>query len=146
MIVYPKVRSCLAAALLGLPMLLAGCETPQQVVQNKEDRLLAAGFVARPADTPKRLAMLQALPPHRFEMRQVNGRYIYLYADPLVCGCLYVGSETAYGQYKQMMFQQHLADQQEMTAQLYSDPAWSFGGWGGPFGPGFGGGFGPGFY
>lgn len=146
MTVRPQLRISLATLVVGLPLLVSGCETPQQVVQNKEDRLVAAGFVARPADTPKRVAMLRTLPSHKFEMRQINGHYVYLYSDPLVCGCLYVGSEAAYGQYKQMMFQQNLANQQEMTAQLYSDPGWSFDGWGGPFGPGFGGGFGPGFY
>ncbi len=141
-----KARIALAGAAVSLPLVLSACATPQELVQDKENRLVAAGFIARPADTPQRQTMLQKLPPHKFEMRQVGDHYVYLYADPLVCGCLYVGSEQAYGRYKQMMFQQHLADEQQMTAQLYSDPAWDFGGWGGPFGPGFGPGFGPYFY
>ncbi len=136
----------LCAATLSLPLLLGACATQQQLVASKEDKLIAAGFVARPADTPQRQAMLQRLPADHFAKRDVNGQYVYLYGDPLVCGCVYVGSEQAYGKYKEAMFQQHLADERQMTAQINSDPAWDFGGWGGAWGPGFGGGFGPGFY
>ncbi len=136
----------------GLPVLcaavlvLSACATPQEQVASKEDKLIAAGFVARPADTPQRQALLKRLPPHHFVMKDLHGQYVYLYADPLVCGCLYVGKDAAYTQYKKMIFQQNLADEQQTAAQLYSDPAWSFDGWGGPWGPGFGAGFGPGFY
>ncbi len=141
----PIPRSGLPAA-LAFTCALSACATPQEQVAAKEDRLIAAGFVARPADTPQRQALLTRLPPHRFVMRNMNGRYVYLYADPLVCGCLYVGSDAAYTQYRKMVFQQHLADEQETAAQLNAYPAWSFGGWGGQWGPGFGDGFGPGFY
>lgn len=143
---HRTIQATIVAALV-LPVMLAGCATPQERVADKEDKLAAAGFNARPADNPARQALLQKLPPHHFVMREVNGHYVYMYADPLVCGCLYVGSEDAYSRYKQEMFQEHLADEQQLTAQMYSDPAWSFGGWGGgPWGPGFGAGFGPGFY
>ena len=133
-------------AALAVAFTLSACASPQEQVASKENKLVAAGFVARPAATPQSEALLTRLPPHQFVMKDLNGRYVYLYADPLVCGCLYVGSDAAYSQYKKMIFQQHLANQQQATAQLYSDPAWSFGGWGGQWGPGFGGGFGPGFY
>ena len=139
-------RTGLSAACLSLPVLLGACATPQQRVATTEERLSAAGFVSRPADTPQRQAMLQRLPADRFAACHVNGRSVYLYADPLVCGCVYVGSGQAYDTYRQQMVQRHLADQQEITAQLYADPSWGFGGWGGAWGPGFGTGFGPDFY
>lgn len=141
-----SIRACAVRAVLLVPLLAGACATKQERVADKEDRLVAAGFVARPADTPARQAMMQRLPANRFAQRNINGKYVYLYADPLVCGCLYVGSDTAYTTYKQQQLQQRLADQQQLTAQEYSDPAWSFGPWGGGFGPGFGAGFGPGFY
>ncbi len=131
---------------LAVAFMLSACATPQERVASKEDHLIAAGFVARPADTPQRQALLARLPPHHFVMRNLNGQYVYMYADPLVCGCLYVGSDAAYTQYRKMLFQQNLANEQETAAQLNSDPGWSFGGWGGQWGPGFGTGFGPGFY
>ena len=137
---------------LGLPVLaslsLSACETPQQLVSDKENNLAAAGFVVRPANTPEREAMLERLPPHRFVQRVHGDEVTYVYADPLVCDCLYVGSQQAYGRYQQHLQQQRLADEQETTAQLYSDPAWNWGAWGpyggyGAFGPGFA--FGPGY-
>jgi hypothetical protein len=68
-----SVRLPIVALVVGLaPLLLTACATPQELVQAKEDRLLAAGFVARPANTPDRQAMMQRLPAHTFEMRQMN--------------------------------------------------------------------------
>jgi hypothetical protein len=76
----------------------------------------------------------------------VNGDVVhYVYADPLVCGCLYVGSQQAYNQYKANLLQQQLADEQQLTAETYSDANWNWGAWGPwtPAGPGFGFVYGP---
>ncbi|OYV33200.1 MAG: hypothetical protein B7Z80_24775 [Rhodospirillales bacterium 20-64-7] len=121
---------------------LAACETPQERVTNKEDRLAAAGFLVRPANTPQRQAMLSTLPPHRF-LRRVHGdKVTYVYSDPLVCDCLYVGTEQAYNHYRLLMEQERIANEQEMAAEEYNDAAWNWGAWG-PWGPGWG--FGPGW-
>jgi hypothetical protein len=133
------LKSKLAAAAAGLLQLglLTACQTQQQIVAQREDNLAAAGFIVRPANTPERQAMLHRLPPHQFVQR-INGDTVhYVYADPLVCGCLYVGTQQAYGQYKLHQQQQNLADEQQMTAQTYADPAWNWGAWG-PWGPGVG--------
>ena len=82
--------------------------------------------------------MLARLPANQFVMRQNGDVVHFVYADPLVCGCLYVGTQQTYDQYKANQLQQHLADEQSMTAQTYSDAAWnwnSWGPWGGPVGP-----------
>jgi hypothetical protein len=124
---------------------LTGCVSQQQQVEHREDLLAAAGFIVRPANTPERQAMLNRLPPHKFVQR-VNGDVVhYVYADPLVCGCLYVGTQQAYNQYKANQLQQHLADEQQMTADTYSDASWNWGAWGPwtPAGPGFGFVYGP---
>ena len=133
----------MAGLLLGTCGLTA-CQTQQQQVEQREDLLSAAGFIVRPANTPERQAMLHRLPPHKFVQR-VNGDVVhYVYADPLVCGCLYVGTQQAYNQYKANQLQQHLADEQQMAADTYSDAAWNWGAWG-PWtaGPGFGFAYGP---
>jgi hypothetical protein len=133
----------MAGLLLGACGLTA-CQTQQQQVEQREDLLSAAGFIVRPANTPERQAMLHRLPPHKFVQR-VNGDVVhYVYADPLVCGCLYVGTQQAYNQYKANQLQQHLADEQQMAADTYSDAAWNWGAWG-PWtaGPGFGFAYGP---
>ena len=121
---------------------LAACETPQQQVSAKEGDLAAAGFIVHPANTPQRVAMLHQLPADHFVQRTHGDTVHYVYADPLVCNCLYVGTQQAYAQYKLHMQQQRLADEQQLTAQMYSDPNWNWGAWG-PWGPGFD--YGPGF-
>ncbi len=143
-------RSVCRAAGLAATLAVAACATPQELVADKEDSLAAAGFVVRPANTPDRQAMLNRLPPHHFVQRVKSDTVTYIYADPLVCDCLYVGSQDAYSRYQQHLQQQRLADEQETTARLYADPAWNWGAWGpyggyGGFGPGFGFGTGPGW-
>lgn len=132
-----------AVGLLTLGWLTA-CQTQQQAIIAHEDNLAAAGFIVKVADTPERVAMLNRLPPNRFVQR-VNGDVVhYVYADPIACGCLYVGSQQAYNQYMANQFQQNLADQQYMAAQIYTDAAWNWSAWGpwGPLGPIYGPGYG----
>ena len=130
-------RLCVVAALLLGMGALAACQSPQQIVAQHEDALSAAGFIVRPANTPERQAMLRRLPAHQFIQRTHGDVIHYVYADPLVCGCLYVGTQQAYNQYKLHEQQQNLADEQQMTAQAYSDAAWNWGAWGN-WGPGYG--------
>jgi hypothetical protein len=137
-------RLATAAVFLTVVAALAACQTPQQIVTQHEDNLAAAGFIIRPANTPERKAMLSRLPPNRFVKREKGDSIHYIYADPLVCGCLYVGTQQAYGQYKQHQQQEHLADEQQMTADSYSDAAWTWNAWG-PWGPGYGFGYGVGY-
>jgi len=130
-------RNCKYGVLVGLVLgigALAACQTQQQIVSAHEANLAAAGFIVRPANTPERQVMLNRLPPHVFVQRVSGDVVHYVYADPLVCGCLYVGTQQAYDQYKLHQQQQNLADEQQMTAQAYSDAAWNWGAWG-PWGP-----------
>jgi hypothetical protein len=92
-------------------MTVAACETPQQKIASKENMLTAAGFKLRPINTPQRQAALQQLPPHKFSRKVNDGRVFYVYPDPTVCGCLYVGDQTAYTTYRNNVFQKNLADE-----------------------------------
>ena len=126
------VRSRTILAALGLCMTVAACETPQQKIASKENMLTAAGFKLRPINTPQRQAALQQLPPHKFSRKVNDGRVFYVYPDPTVCGCLYVGDQTAYTTYRNNVFQKNLADEQAMTANEMSMDNWDWGPWGGP--------------
>ncbi|HEY1301187.1 MAG TPA: hypothetical protein VGF07_11870 [Stellaceae bacterium] len=117
-----------AATLL---LALAGCASPTQQVGQKEDLLAAAGFQVRTADTPQRLAAMQRLPPHRFVTRAVNGAPVYLYADPLVCRCVYFGTQQNWDAYRREMLARQLANEAQMTA-IMNQEAWDFGPWGWP--------------
>ena len=119
---------------LVLLLTLAACATPQQQVADREDLLSAAGFVARPANTPQRVAMLRTLPPNRFTQRTSGNRFVYIYPDPLVCACIYFGDQAAYGRYRQEVLQRQIASDQLLAAQMNQQAAWDWGPWGaGPF-------------
>jgi len=125
----PGLRGNLVA--IAICVMLSACTSEAQRVQNKEDMLAASGFTVVPANTPQRQASLASLPPHKF-VRQVRGdKVIYTYADPTICSCLYVGNEAAYGRYRENVFEKHLANEQQMTAEMYQNMDW------GVWGPGW---------
>jgi len=124
-------RIATISTILGLCVAVAACETPQQRVANKEDMLIAAGFKFVPANTPQRQASFKTLPPHKFSREIKDGRVFYVYPDPTVCVCLYVGDQAAYGKYRANVFAKNLADEQQMTAQENSMAYWDWGPWGG---------------
>jgi len=118
-------------ALLAVGAMLSACVVRQQeVVRDREDLLAAAGFVVRPANTPARQAALQALPANRFVQQARGNRVVYLYADPLVCNCLYIGDQTAYGRYRQDVLQRRIARDQLLAAQMNAEAAWDWNPWG----------------
>lgn len=79
--------------LLGCAIALSGCA---YWVRDREQVLHGAGFIAQPANTPKRQAMLSALPSHEFVRKAEGAQVTYTWADPLVCRCLWVGSAQSY--------------------------------------------------
>jgi hypothetical protein len=133
-----------AAAIILSILLTAACQTSRQHIVNHENDLAAAGFVLRPADTSERRTLLAQLPAHRFVQRSKDDKVHYVYADPSVCKCLYVGTEGAYSQYQQNKqsqkqvkelerdLQQHnnAAEDDDFNAQIYSDPAFNWEAWG----------------
>lgn len=137
-----RLSCCALAAGVLSVMLLGACQSTPPDVAAHEDKLVAAGFVKRIADTPERQAMLTRLPIDQFVIRQNGSTIHYVYADPLVCGCLYVGTEQAFAQFQENQRLANLANQEQMIAQMYEDTAWSWGAWG-PWGPSMGFVYGP---
>ena len=117
-------------------MALGACQTTAERVSDKEDLLAAAGFTVRPANTPQRLSAMRQLPANKF-VQKINGVQVeYVYAYPIVCNCLYVGNQKAYGAYKQEVFTRNIVNEQQLNAEIYQDN-WEWGGWDwGPWGPG----------
>lgn len=125
-----RLMPWLAAA--SAAMVLSGCAAE---IEQREDMLAAAGFRVKTATTPERLQSMQMLPPHRFTQENLNGREVWVYADPTVCRCLYVGTPDAYQRYQQLNFQQRIADENVEAAQIAS-MNWGYGAYGwGPWGP-----------
>jgi hypothetical protein len=105
------IRFTLVMALFAMTLSLTGCETPQQRVEYRENLLSAAGFVQFPANTMRRRAALQTLPQGRI-VRTLRGESItYVLADPLVCSCLYIGDQEAWGRYQRERLRLQLGDE-----------------------------------
>jgi hypothetical protein len=124
-------------AVLGLSLAVTACSDPNRTVANKEDMMSASGFKFVPANTPARQAALKTLPAHQFVRQIKDGRVIYVYADPTICACLYVGGQKAYGTYNRHRLDKKLADEQAQTAMenqmVASDMymgGWDWGMWG----------------
>ncbi len=150
----PDISGRLATVLLSIG-LIAACQTSKERVARHEDNLAVAGFLVRPANTPERQAMLARLPAHKFVRHAKGDNIQYVYADPSVCRCLYVGSQAAYAKYQEnkqsdqrikelkrdLRDHENAAEDDDFNAQVYDDPAWNWNAWG-PWGSEYG--YGPG--
>ncbi len=110
------------SAVLGLGILAAGCAGPRPVPQ-KEALLTSAGFERREADTPKRQAMMDRLPPNKIIQRHHKGDTVYVYANPAGCRCLYIGSRDAFERYERTVHGQE-------PVYANDDATWDWGAWG----------------
>ncbi len=119
------------AALFGL----AACASVG--APEKEGQLSAAGFVRLQADTPAKVAKLQALPQNTIVFAQRKKGPVYIYADAAGCTCAFVGAPAAYQQYQQIRAANNIAQMQETTAELNMSEAEDWGGLYGPLAPGW---------
>lgn len=121
---------------LGAGLAVSACVSAAEIAQQQQNLLAAAGFVAKPANTPERIAALHAMPPRQVLMQAHEGHFVYLYADPDFCRCLYVGDAQAYQRFRQEEFQLRLAGMRQQTALMYQSAAMNWGLWGPwPWGP-----------
>ncbi len=118
---------------IALGLLLSACQPSVQNVQNKEDMLAAAGFVSQPANTPRRLAALKSLPPHRFVRQLKDDKTVYVYGDPTICACVYFGSQQAYATYRSTVLARQVVTDDQVAASLekqaFDLEVWDAGGW-----------------
>jgi len=108
-------------------LLLGGCAAIQQSQAMDTERALAAsGFQMKMADTPQKLAHIQALPQRKLFPQTIDGAVRYVYADASYCKCVYAGSQKSYQNYAKLQEQQEIAETNAMAAD--------WGAWG-PWGP-----------
>ena len=92
MLLHP--RHLAAVATVSFLGALGACETQQQRITGREDKLSAAGFLIRPANIPEREAMLARLPANKFVRRTSGDSVHYVYADPLRGGVFVLSMES----------------------------------------------------
>ena len=128
------LRSRLCLTVVVSVMLLTGCAAlEKQETRSTEQLLSAAGFDIKPADTPEKLANLQAMKQRKVVRRETkDGRLQFLYADAAVCRCVYVGDEQAYQRYQDLAVRQQIAiADQEAELDASMDTPWAYD-WGTP--------------
>ncbi len=116
-----KLQAC--AAFLGIAILSTGCT---QAVVNKEDMMVNAGFQQVAANTPERKKALQTMPAHKFSMQIRDNKAVWIYPDPTICNCLYVGDQVAYDQYRRMMSERRSENEAQTAAWLNANNAMSY--------------------
>ena len=89
-------------------------------VRDEEARLAAAGFTARPADSPQRLATNAGTLPHKLVSQTKDDHFVYLYADPDYCRCVYEGGPEEYSAYQRILWQE------EVTEERLAADDWPF--------------------
>ena len=105
-------------ALLAVALLLAGCASRERrYAEANEQGLAAAGFQKKIADTPAKIAHLQALIQRKILVYNVQGRLIYVWADAELCQCLYIGNETQYQKYARLALDQKLERERRTAAE-----------------------------
>jgi hypothetical protein len=95
------IAIAVAAAVSG-----TGCAAPRKKEVARDVQLLtAAGFRQIPADNAERAAALERLEPGQVVPVIHRDRTFYVYPDPKVCACLYVGRPDEYDAYLRILKQ-----------------------------------------
>jgi hypothetical protein len=122
--VFPAIILLLCASLL------MALEAPSKPFLEKNSFYLSsAGFRVQLANDPAGQKALRALPAHRFVIHRFGTEVRYLYAEPVHCVCIFVGTETNYRDYRDILGQGlPQADdvspdyKTQASALLYGDP------------------------
>ena len=125
-------RHWTAAMAVAACLTLAGCTSSPATPYLKEGvKLSQAGFVAHPADTTARYAMMNTLPPGELTYRNSAAGPIYLYADPIGCGCVYMGDQAAWNAWNITQKNKTPSEQptEAMIAENRQHPGWEWSAW-----------------
>ena len=112
-----------ALALLLCTSLLIALEMPSKPFLDKNSFYLSsAGFRVQVANDAAAKKAMNALPPHRFVVhRYGNNEVRYLYAEPNHCVCIFIGTQEAYQNYRDILARP--VDQPDNVAPDYKTQA-----------------------
>ncbi|MCK5352264.1 hypothetical protein KAJ77_06785 [bacterium] len=96
------------ASLLLISLALLSCATGSQsavsIGPNIEVMLLEAGFVRNPIDSPEKMERARAEVQRKVIPYQDLEQIYYIYADVDLCLCLYVGNESAFSRFEELIY------------------------------------------
>jgi hypothetical protein len=112
-----------ALALFLCTSLLIALEAPSKPFLDKNSFYLSsAGFRVQVANDAAGKKAMNALPPHRFVVhRYGNNQVRYLYAEPNHCVCIFIGTQEAYQNYRDILAKP--VDQPDNVAPDYKTQA-----------------------
>jgi hypothetical protein len=111
-------------AVSSLALAGAGCAyMRRQKAQQIEPMLSAAGFKMKLADTPEKLAKMQAMPQLRLRSLTRKGKVYYAYTDAEGCRCTYLGDASAYQNYQALVQQRQIAGEDTDAGNVTEDTA-----------------------
>jgi hypothetical protein len=112
-----------ALALFLCTSLLIALEVPSKPFLDKNSFYLSsAGFRVQVANDAAARKAMNALPPHRFVVhRYGNNQVRYLYAEPNHCVCIFIGTQEAYQNYRDILAKP--VDQPDNVAPDYKTQA-----------------------
>jgi hypothetical protein len=90
-------------------------------IRMEEEHLLEAGFKIMIADSKEKLQMLNSLPADTITNLPHGGQTWYVYPDPKVCSCLYVGREIEFRKLQKLAADRRLSDQYTVSHELAED-------------------------
>lgn len=125
-----RVTSLVFAALLIAS--IAGCT---MMAVQKERQLSASGFQMKMADTADKESHLASLTQRKLFPTKRDGQLVYVYADAKGCNCMYVGSESDYQRYQQVVIAQREVDEQREAAEELDEASMNWDTWGGWYRP-----------
>ena len=125
-----RVLARLTLVVVAVSLLPACTYFKREDADQIESTLAAAGFRMKPADTPARLAKLQAMPQRKLFSRTREGEPVYLYADAEFCKCLYLGRQAEYDRYQRLAMEKQIAQEQVAAAEMDENAAMDWGMWG----------------
>jgi hypothetical protein len=105
-----------SAGVMFAAAMLAGCTPPD--TSSREGMLAAAGFQRHEADTPAKLAKLQAMPQYSLVFSKRKSGPVYVFADAEGCKCAWIGTPASYQQYQMMRDAQNVAQMNVAAAEL----------------------------
>jgi hypothetical protein len=102
------LRKSAVAVLLCCASGLASAQTPAPTPPSLEKNsfyLTSAGFHAQFANDPAGQKAMRALPAHQFVAKGTGQELRYLYAEPQRCACIFVGTQQALDNYREILRQ-----------------------------------------
>jgi hypothetical protein len=95
-----------------IAVVAAGCATLDTLETRAMEReLRAAGFSIETTDA----STLVTIPTRKIVRDVRDGKPVYLYRDPSVCDCVYVGGDREYQRYRQLELAKETADPEAAT-------------------------------